>query len=49
MTFTITRILRYIERKLDGPDDYIMCGNQMQVETAEDALRRTNNNESIYC
>ncbi len=31
MTFTVTRILRAIERKLDGPDDYIMMGNQMQV------------------
>ena len=31
MTFTITRILRYIERKLDGPDNYIMYANQMQV------------------
>ncbi|GLC31806.1 amino acid ABC transporter permease [Clostridium omnivorum] len=49
MTFTITRILRYIERKLDGPDNYIMCGNQMQVETAEDALRRTNNNDGLAC
>ena len=47
MTFTITRILRCIERKLDGPDDYIMCGNQMQVETAEEALRRKINNEFI--
>ncbi|WP_462408557.1 amino acid ABC transporter permease [Neobacillus sp. Marseille-QA0830] len=35
MTFTVTRILRYVERKLDGPDNYdmIMMGNQMQVET----------------
>lgn len=31
MTFTVTRILRMIERKLDGPDNYIMAGNQMQV------------------
>ncbi|MBZ9685576.1 amino acid ABC transporter permease [Clostridium estertheticum] len=31
MTFTVTRILRYIEKKLDGPDDYIMNANQMQV------------------
>lgn len=41
MTFTVTRILRYFERKLDGPDDFIKCGNQMQVETPEDRLRRT--------
>jgi putative lysine transport system permease protein len=40
MTFTITRILRYVERKLDGPDNYIMYANQMQVETPEDMLRR---------
>ncbi|MCM8711733.1 amino acid ABC transporter permease [Clostridium sp. SYSU_GA19001] len=43
MTFTITRILRYIERKLEGPENYIMYANQMQVETPEDMLRRTNN------
>lgn len=42
MTFTITRILRFAERKMDGPDNYIMYANQMQVETPEDALRRTN-------
>lgn len=41
MTFTITRILRYIEVKLDGPDDYmIMAGNQMQVERPEEKLKR---------
>lgn len=31
MTFIITRILRYMERKMDGDDSYIMAGNQMQV------------------
>jgi len=31
MTFTITRILRYVEKKLDGPENYIMYANQMQV------------------
>lgn len=40
MTFTVTRILRYIERKIDGPENYIMYANQMQVETPEDALKR---------
>lgn len=41
MTFTITRILRYIEVKLDGPDNYmIMTGNQMQVERPEEKLKR---------
>lgn len=41
MTFTVTRILRYIERKMDGPENYVMYANQMQVETPEDMLRRT--------
>ncbi|SHK00829.1 amino acid ABC transporter permease [Desulforamulus aeronauticus] len=41
MTFTVTRILRFIEKKLDGPENYILCGNQMQVERPEDMLRRT--------
>ena len=40
MTFTVTRILRYIEKKLDGPDNYILLGNQMQVETPEARLKR---------
>lgn len=39
MTFTVTRILRYIERRMDGPESYAM--NQMQVQTAESMLRRT--------
>lgn len=44
MTFTVTRILRYIERRLDGADNYIMYANQMQVETPEDMIKRTKNN-----
>lgn len=43
MTFTITRILRYVEKKLDGPENYIMYANQMQVETPEQMLLRTKN------
>lgn len=43
MTFTVTRILRFIERKMDGPDNFILMGNQMQVERAEDMLRRAEN------
>lgn len=32
LTLTVTRILRFLERKLDGPDSYnIIPGNQMQV------------------
>lgn len=38
MTFTITRILRAIEKKLDGPENYIM--NQMQVQKPEDAIKK---------
>ena len=37
MTFAITRILRIIEKKLDGPETYIM--NQMQVQKPEDAIK----------
>lgn len=40
MTYTVTRILRFIERKIDGPENYILYANQMQVQTPEDALRR---------
>ena len=44
MTFTITRILRYIEVKLDGPDNYmIMAVNQMQVERPEEKLKKEAN------
>ena len=28
LTFTITRILRFIERKMDGPDNYTVLGSQ---------------------
>lgn len=41
MTFTITRILRHFEKKMDGPEHYIM--NQMQVHTPEHMLFRTKN------
>lgn len=33
LTFTVTRILRYIEKRLEGPKNYNIIGNQMQVET----------------
>ncbi|MBL4931945.1 MULTISPECIES: amino acid ABC transporter permease [Clostridium] len=48
MTFTVTRILRFIERKLDGPENYIMYANQMQVETPEDIVKRSNNYDNIF-
>ncbi|EOR21135.1 polar amino acid ABC transporter inner membrane subunit [Clostridium sartagoforme AAU1] len=41
MTYTVTRILRAFERKIDGPENYIMAGNQMQVERPEDILQKT--------
>ncbi|WP_313892755.1 amino acid ABC transporter permease [Psychrobacillus sp.] len=33
MTFTVTLILRYFERKLDGPENYSMIGQPAQVTT----------------
>ena len=40
MTLSVTRILRFIERRLDGPDSYnIIPGNQMQVARPEDMLK----------
>jgi putative lysine transport system permease protein len=44
MTFSVTRILRFIEKKLDGPENYILYANQMQVETPEDMLLKIRNN-----
>ena len=40
MTFTVTRNIRAIEKKLDGPENYIIAGNQMQVETPEDMAKK---------
>jgi hypothetical protein len=34
MTFAVTRILRLIEKKIDGPTNYLPYANQMQVEDA---------------
>ncbi|MDR2834447.1 MAG: ABC transporter permease subunit [Streptococcaceae bacterium] len=36
LTFTITRILRFVERKMDGPDAYIAIQNQMQTQELEE-------------
>lgn len=38
MTFTITRILKSFERRLDGPKNYNIIGNQMQVKGPEDIV-----------
>lgn len=41
MTLVITRILRLIEKKLDGPENFhVIPGNQMQVERAEDRVKK---------
>lgn len=40
MTYTITRILRSIEKRMDGPANFIMAGNQMQVARPEDKVIR---------
>ena len=32
MTFTVTQILRRVEKRLDGPDHYAPYANQMQVQ-----------------
>ena len=40
MTFTVTRILRYLEKKIDGPENYIILGNQMQVSKIEDKINK---------
>jgi len=33
LTFTISRLFRIVEKRLDGPKDYNVMNNQMQVET----------------
>lgn len=41
MTLTVTRILRLIERKMEGPENFnVIPGNQMQVTRPEDAVTR---------
>ncbi len=36
MTITSSRLLQYVERKMDGPENYNILGNQMQVKTARE-------------
>ena len=36
MTITITRILRAVEGKLDGPSNYDILSNQIQVQKPRD-------------
>lgn len=42
MTFTVTRILRYIERKLDGAEDYSMCNEEEETFV-------TRNRDAVNC
>ncbi|MBR0575238.1 amino acid ABC transporter permease [Proteiniclasticum sp. BAD-10] len=35
LTFSVTRILRFLERKMEGPENYNLTGNQMQVLPAD--------------
>lgn len=46
MTFTVTRILRLLEKKIDGPENFNLIGNQMQVAKPEDILRRRKHGEA---
>jgi putative lysine transport system permease protein len=39
LTFTITRILRFLEKKMDGSDSYVICGSQSDPE-AEVRIRK---------
>ena len=34
LTFTITRLLRLMEKKMDGPDNYTICGSQSDSRSA---------------
>ena len=33
LTFTVTRILRFIEKKMDGDDSYVVCGSQTDFKS----------------
>lgn len=35
MTLIVSRVLRYFERKLDGPDNYTMINNHMQMDSSK--------------
>ncbi len=41
MTLSVTRILRLFERKMEGPENFVVIpGNQMQVDRPEDLVKR---------
>ena len=41
LTFTVTRLLRLAEKKMDGPDSYVICGSQTdfnsQIKVSEES------------
>lgn len=39
MTYTVTRILRRFERKLEGPKNYTIIGQSAQVEIPKEMKR----------
>ena len=44
MTLTVTQILRFIERKMEGPENFnVIPGNQMQVMKPEDVVHQNAN------
>ncbi len=34
LTFTVTRVLRWVEKKMDGPENYVICGSQSDSRAA---------------
>ncbi|MGB4658092.1 MAG: amino acid ABC transporter permease [Mobilitalea sp.] len=48
MTLTVTRLLRILERKLDGPENFtVIPGNQMQVTKPETLLLRNQHSRKL--
>lgn len=40
MTYSVTRILRFVEKRMDGPKNYNLIGNQMQTMSPEDMAKK---------
>jgi putative lysine transport system permease protein len=48
MTLTVTRLLRILERRLDGPENFtVIPGNQMQVTKPETLLLRNQHSRKL--
>ncbi|AUS97020.1 amino acid ABC transporter substrate-binding protein [Clostridium thermosuccinogenes] len=43
MTYSVTRILRYLEKKMDGPENYVLHAGQIQAEIPQNMQVRTKN------